>query len=139
MEEENQQLAVQLEDMRRKLLLLHLAVSFLQVFPPVYTVALGCPGIVAQAAAAKTLLKTQIDDLSAENSSLKLKTESLADELSKLKVESSAAQELANKQRADAESKEKGLQHRLLATLDSLHGEYHPLPDTSFSPSASFS
>jgi hypothetical protein len=41
MEEENQQLAVQLKDMRRKLLLLHLAVSFLQVFPPVYTVALG--------------------------------------------------------------------------------------------------
>jgi regulator of replication initiation timing len=56
------------------------------------------------------LLKTQIDDLSAENSSLKLKTESLTDEVSKLKVESSVAQELANKQRADAESKEKGLQ-----------------------------
>jgi hypothetical protein len=72
------------------------------------------------------LLKTQIDDLSADNSSLKLKTESLADEVSKLKVESSAAQELANKQRADAESKEKGLQQRLLAALDSLRGEYYP-------------
>jgi hypothetical protein len=40
MEEENQQLAVQLEDMRRKLLLLHLVVSFLQVFPLDHTVAL---------------------------------------------------------------------------------------------------
>jgi hypothetical protein len=48
------------------------------------------------------------------------------------------AQELANKQHADAESKEKGLQQRLLAALDSLHGEYHPLPDTSFSLGASF-
>jgi hypothetical protein len=84
------------------------------------------------------LLKTQIDDLSAENSSLKLKIESLADEVSKLKVESLAAQELANKQCADAESKEKGLQQRLLAALDSLRGEYHPLPDTSFSLGASF-
>jgi hypothetical protein len=84
------------------------------------------------------LLKTQIDDLSAENSSLKLKTESLADEVSKLKADSSAAQELANKQHADAESKEKGLQQRLQAALDSLCGEYHPLPHTSFSLGASF-
>jgi regulator of replication initiation timing len=84
------------------------------------------------------LLKTQIDELSAENSSLKLKTESLADEVSKLKVESSAAQQLANKQCTDAELKEKGLQQRLLAALDSLRGEYHPLPDTSFSLGASF-
>jgi outer membrane murein-binding lipoprotein Lpp len=43
------------------------------------------------------LVKTQIDDLSAENSSLKLKTESLADEVSQLKADSLAAQELANK------------------------------------------
>jgi regulator of replication initiation timing len=84
------------------------------------------------------LLKTQIDDLSAENSSLKLRTESLADEVSKLKVESSAAQELTNKQRADAESKEKGLQQRLLAALDSLRGECRPLSDTNFSLGASF-
>jgi regulator of replication initiation timing len=83
------------------------------------------------------LLKTQIDDLSAENSSLKLKTESLADEVSKLKADSTAAQELANKQRADAESKEKGLQQRLQAALDSLHGESRPLPDTSFSKGTS--
>jgi hypothetical protein len=62
----------------------------------------------------------------------------LADEVSKLKVKSSAAQELTNKQRADAESKEKGLQQRLLAALDSLRGEYHPLPDMSFSLGASF-
>jgi hypothetical protein len=41
MEEENQQLTVQLEDMRRKLLLLYFAVSFLKVFSLVYTIALG--------------------------------------------------------------------------------------------------
>jgi hypothetical protein len=41
MEEENQQLTVQLEDMRRKLLLLYFALSVLQVFPLVYTVAPG--------------------------------------------------------------------------------------------------
>jgi regulator of replication initiation timing len=79
------------------------------------------------------LLKTQIDELSAENSSLKLKTGSLADEVSKLKANSSAAQELANKQCADAESKEKRLQQCLQAALDSLHGKSHQLPDTSFS------
>jgi hypothetical protein len=84
------------------------------------------------------LLKTQVDDLSAENSSLKLKTESLADEVSKLKVELLAAQELANKQRADAELKEKGLQQHLLAALDSLRGEYYPLSGTSFSFGTSF-
>jgi regulator of replication initiation timing len=84
------------------------------------------------------LLKTQIDNLSAENSSLKLKTKSLADEVSKLKADSSAAQEFANKKCADAESKEKGLQQRVQAALDSLRGEYHPLPDTSFSLGASF-
>jgi hypothetical protein len=83
------------------------------------------------------LLKTQIDDLSAENSSLKLKTESLADEVSQLKAGSTTAQELANKQRADAESKEKGLQQRLQAALDCLHGESRPLPDTSFSKGTS--
>jgi hypothetical protein len=84
------------------------------------------------------LLKTQVDDLSAKNSSLKLKTESLADEVSKLKVELSAAQELANKQCVDAESKEKGLQQRLLSALDSLHGEYYPLSSTNFSLGTSF-
>jgi regulator of replication initiation timing len=83
------------------------------------------------------LLKTQIDDLSAENSSLKLKTESLADEVSQLKADSTAAQELANKQCTDAESKEKGLQQRMQAALDSLHGESRPLPDTSFSKGTS--
>jgi hypothetical protein len=41
MEEENQQLTVQLEDMRRKLLLPYFILSFLQVFPLVYTIALG--------------------------------------------------------------------------------------------------
>jgi hypothetical protein len=40
MEEENQRLAAQLEDMRRKLLLLHLAVSSLQGLPLDYIAAL---------------------------------------------------------------------------------------------------
>jgi hypothetical protein len=46
----------------------------------------------------------------AKNSSLKLKTKGLADEVSQLKADSLKAQELANKQRAGAELKEKGLQ-----------------------------
>jgi regulator of replication initiation timing len=78
-------------------------------------------------------LKTQIDDLSTENSLLKLKTTGLADEVSHLKADSTKAQELANKQRAEAESKEKGLQQRLQAALDSLQGESRPLPNTRFS------
>jgi hypothetical protein len=62
----------------------------------------------------------------------------LADEVSKLKVELSAAQELTNKQCADAELKEKGLQQRLLAAFDSLRGEYYPLSGTRFSLGTSF-
>jgi regulator of replication initiation timing len=68
-------------------------------------------------------LKTQIDDLSVENSSLKLKAEGLVDEVSQLRADSTKAQELANKQCAEAESKERDLQQHLQATLDSLHGK----------------
>jgi uncharacterized coiled-coil DUF342 family protein len=77
-------------------------------------------------------LKTQIDDLSAENSSLKLKAEGLADEVSQLRADSMKAQELANKRRAEAESKERDLQQRLQAALDSLHGEFHSLSNMRF-------
>jgi uncharacterized coiled-coil DUF342 family protein len=81
-------------------------------------------GIAAQAATDKTLLNTRIDDLSIENSSLKLKAEGLADEVSQLKADLTKVQELANKQRAEAELKERDLQQRLQAALDSLHGEF---------------
>jgi hypothetical protein len=72
-------------------------------------------------------LKAQIDDLVAENSSLRAKADGLADEVTQLKADSMKAQELVNQQRVEAESKEKGLQQRLQATLDSLHGKYYSL------------
>jgi cell division protein FtsB len=53
-------------------------------------------GIAAQAAADKTSLKAQIDDLAADNSALKMKADGLADEIAQLKSDSVKAQELAN-------------------------------------------
>jgi hypothetical protein len=80
-------------------------------------------GIAAQAAADKTLLKTQLDDLAAKNSSLKAKADGLADDVTQLKADSVKAQELVDQRRVEAESKEKDLQQPLQATLDSLHGK----------------
>jgi cell division protein FtsB len=80
-------------------------------------------GIGAQAAADKTSLKTQLDDLASENSGLKAKAAELADEITRLKVESSEAQEHAKKSRLDAESRERDLHQRLQTSLDALRGE----------------
>jgi hypothetical protein len=80
-------------------------------------------GIAAQAAADKTSLKTQLDDLVAKNSSLKAKADGLADDVTQLKADSAKAQELVNQRRVEAELKEKDLQQRLQAALDSLHGK----------------
>jgi cell division protein FtsB len=66
-------------------------------------------GIAAQAAADKTSLKAQLDDLAAENSGLKAKADGLADEVAQLKSESSKAQELAKMCHLEAESREKDL------------------------------
>jgi cell division protein FtsB len=52
--------------------------------------------IAAQAAADKTALKAQIDDIAAENSSLKAKADGLADDVTQLKADSAKAQELDN-------------------------------------------
>jgi hypothetical protein len=84
-------------------------------------------GIAAQAAADKTSLKAQIDDLAAVNSSLKTKADGLADEVTQLKSDSTKAQELVNQQQVEAKSKEKDLQQRLQASLDSLHGKSYLL------------
>jgi hypothetical protein len=89
-------------------------------------------GIAAQAAADKTSLKTQLDDLVAENSSLKAKADGLADDVTQLKADSVKAQELVNQRRVEAESKEKDLQQRLQAALDSLHGESYSLLSIRF-------
>jgi hypothetical protein len=51
---------------------------------------------VTQAAADKTSLKAQLDDLAAEKSMLKARADGLVDEVAWLKVESTKAQELAN-------------------------------------------
>jgi predicted nuclease with TOPRIM domain len=68
-------------------------------------------------------LKTQLDNLAAENSGLKAKADELADQVTRLKAESSEAQERAKKCRLDAESWEKDLHQRLQPSLDALRGE----------------
>jgi hypothetical protein len=78
--------------------------------------------IVTQAAADKTSLKAQQDDLAAEKSVLTAKANGLVDEVTRLKAESTKAQELATQPRLEAESKEKGLHQRLHAALDTLRG-----------------
>jgi regulator of replication initiation timing len=80
-------------------------------------------GIGAQAAADKTSLKTQLDDLAAENSGLKAKAAKLTDKIARLKVESSEAQEHAKKSRMDAESRERDLHQCMQTSLDALRGE----------------
>jgi uncharacterized coiled-coil DUF342 family protein len=82
-------------------------------------------GITAQATADKTLLKAQIDDLAAKNSSLKEKADGLADDATQLKADSTKAQELIDQRRVEAELKEKDLQQCLQAALDSLHGKFY--------------
>jgi cell division protein FtsB len=109
LEEENQRLTAQLEDMRHKCLLSFLS-SYLDIFSFVLILLIiWWSGITAQAAADKTLLKAQIDDLAAENSSLKAKADGLADEVAQLKTDLAKAQELANQHRMEAESKEKDM------------------------------
>jgi cell division protein FtsB len=127
LEEENQRLTAQLEDMRRKCFLSFLS-SCLDIFSFVLILLfIWWSGIAAQAAADKTSLKAQIDDLTAENSSLKAKADGLADDVTQLKADQAKAQELHNQRQAEAESKEKDLQQRLQAALNSLHGESYSL------------
>jgi hypothetical protein len=76
-----------------------------------------------QAAADKTSLKAQLDDLTAENLRLKAKTDELADEVAQLKSKSTEAQELARTRRMEAEAKEKDMQQHLQSSLDALRGE----------------
>jgi hypothetical protein len=52
-----------------------------------------------------------------------VKADGLADKVTQLKADSTKAQELANKHRMEAESKEKDLHQRLQTALDSLHGK----------------
>jgi cell division protein FtsB len=80
-------------------------------------------GIGAQAAADKTSLKSQLDNLATENLGLKAKVTELNDEMARLKVESPEAQERAKKSRLDAESREGDLHQRLQNSLDTLRSE----------------
>jgi hypothetical protein len=52
-----------------------------------------------------------------------VKADGLANEVTQLKADSTKAQELANKHRMEAESKEKDLHQCLQTALDSLHGK----------------
>jgi uncharacterized phage infection (PIP) family protein YhgE len=74
---------------------------------------LGLPEIATQAAADKSLLKTQVGDLAAENAVLKTKSEGLAVAVSQIKAKQTKAQELADKHRAKAEARDKNFQQRL--------------------------
>jgi hypothetical protein len=74
---------------------------------------LGLPEIPTQAAADKSLLKTQVGDLAAENAVLKTKSEGLAVAVSQIKAKQTKAQELADKHQAVAEARDKNFQQRL--------------------------
>jgi hypothetical protein len=73
----------------------------------------GCIEIGAQDAADKALLKAQIDDLVAKNTSLKSKAKGLAAEAAQLRADQVKAQELFEKRQAEAGSREKNLQQCL--------------------------
>jgi hypothetical protein len=90
------------------------------------SLSLEWAGIATQAAADKTSLKAQLDDLAAEKSVLMAKADGLAKEVARLKAESTKAQELATRRRLEVESKEKGPHQHLQAALDTLRGK--PLP-----------
>jgi peptidoglycan hydrolase CwlO-like protein len=78
---------------------------------------------VTQAAADKTSLKAQLDDLAAEKSELKSKADGLVDEVARLKAKSTKAQELAEVHRLEVKSREKDLHQRLQSSLDILRGK----------------
>jgi hypothetical protein len=73
-------------------------------------------------------LKTQLDDLTAENSRLKAKNDELTVEITWLKSKSTKAQELAKAHCAEAEAKEKDMHQRLQSSLDALRGEFSTSP-----------
>jgi cell division protein FtsB len=89
----------------------------------ILTISFECLGIGAQATADKTSLKSQLDNLAAENSGLKAKVTELNDEIAQLKVESSEAQERAKKSRLDAETREADLHQRLQSSLETLRSK----------------
>jgi hypothetical protein len=84
------------------------------------------------------LLKAQVDDLVAKNTSLKSKADGLAAEAAQLRADQAKAQELFNKRQVKAESREKNLQQRLQTALDSLRGKPLSLFDLGFVKIASF-
>jgi outer membrane murein-binding lipoprotein Lpp len=80
-------------------------------------------GIASQAAADKTSLKAQLDDLAAEKTELASKVDALIEEVARLKAESSRAQELANQRRLEAEYKEQSLHEHPQAAVETLRGK----------------
>jgi hypothetical protein len=67
-----------------------------------------------------------VDDLVAENAALKTKSEGLAIEATQLRANQGKAQELVDKRQAEAEAREKSLQQRMQAPLDSLRSKFLP-------------
>jgi hypothetical protein len=73
-----------------------------------------------------------VDELATENNSLKSKADGLAAEVTQLKTGQAKAQELIDKRQVEAESRERKLQQRLQATLDSLRSKPCPMFNLGF-------
>jgi hypothetical protein len=65
-----------------------------------------------------------------------LKADGLAAEVIQLKIDQAKAQELFDKRRVEAESRERSLQQRLQASLDSLRGKPWSLFHMKFAKAA---
>jgi hypothetical protein len=78
-----------------------------------------------------------VDELAADNTSLKLKVDGLAAEVTQLQTDQTKAQELVDKRRVEAESRERNLQQRLQTALDSLRGKPRPMFSLGFTGIAS--
>jgi hypothetical protein len=67
-----------------------------------------------------------VHDLAVKNVTLKTKAEGLAVEATQLRANQAKAQELVDKRQAEAEAREKNLQQRLQAALNSLRNKFRP-------------
>jgi prefoldin subunit 5 len=85
----------------------------------------------------RPLLKAQVEQLAAENNLLKSKADGLAAEVTQLTTDQAKSQELIDKRRVEAESRERKLQQRLQAALDSLRGKTCPMFNLGFMEIAS--
>jgi hypothetical protein len=79
-----------------------------------------------------------VDDFAAKNASLKTKADGLAVEKAQLRADQTKAQDLVDKHRAKAESKERSLRRRLQTALNLLRSKFYPLSDLKSTKVVSF-